>query len=60
MLNLLNPRRTCLINILYGLGIFVFYKQGMSRCINKKRLEYHKLLVQGKKINEERKAQELS
>lgn len=49
MLNLLNARRTRLINILYGLGIFVFYKQGMSRCINKKRLEYHKLLVQGKK-----------
>lgn len=49
MLNLLNPRRTQLIKILYGLGILVFYKQGIARCINEKRLEYHKLLVQGKK-----------
>lgn len=49
MLNLLNPGRTHLIKILYGLGILVFHKQGISRCINKTRLEYNKLLVQEKK-----------
>lgn len=48
MFNFLIPERKCLIKILYSLGILVFHQQGLSRCIKKKRLEYHKLLAQRK------------
>lgn len=48
--DLLTPGRKCLIKISYGLGMLVFHQQGLFRGLNKKRLEYHKLLVRGKKI----------